>query len=73
VVAIRTEYGDSRLTMAMEHDGTGLTNEKFNEHIYKKGAIGLKNIVNRLNSVNATIDFSVTTSNKFLVSITIPN
>lgn len=73
VVAISTDYSDSRLTMAMEHDGTGLTNERFNEQIYKKGAIGLKNIVNRLNSVNATIDFTLNANNKYLVTITIPN
>jgi two-component system NarL family sensor kinase len=73
VVAINTDYTDNRLILTLEHDGTGLTNEKFNEQIYKKGAIGLKNIVNRLNSVNAKIDFALNDNKKYLVNITIPN
>lgn len=73
VVAINTNYTDNRLILTLEHDGTGLTNEKFNEQIYKKGAIGLKNIVNRLNSVNAKIDFALNDNKKYLVNITIPN
>jgi two-component system NarL family sensor kinase len=72
-LAISTNYNDNHLVITMEHSGTGLTNDRFNEQIYKKGAIGLKNIVNRLNSVNATIDFVVNANNKYLVTITIPN
>lgn len=39
------------------HDGQGLTEETFGEQVYKKDAIGLKNIVTRLKSINGTISF----------------
>lgn len=39
------------------HDGEGLTEVTFQQLVYKKDAIGLKNIVTRLKSVNGTISF----------------
>lgn len=44
--------------LRLQHDGQGLTTQTFEEQVYKKGAIGLKNIVNRMQSVNGTIGFT---------------
>ncbi|HEY9179040.1 MAG TPA: histidine kinase [Flavipsychrobacter sp.] len=42
---------------SFSHDGTGLTESDFNEQLYKKNAIGLKNIITRLKSVGGSISF----------------
>lgn len=65
------QVGDE-LKLVMEHDGEGLTNEVFEEFVYKKGAIGLKNIVNRLNSVKGAINFAQTPKGTFSIIITVP-
>src|ERR1044071_1744828 len=48
---------NGELKIKLSHDGTGLLQQDYEELIYKKGAIGLKNIVNRLKSVIASITF----------------
>jgi signal transduction histidine kinase len=55
-ITLQTDIG-SELKIKLSHNGQGLSQEDYEELIYKKGAIGLKNIVNRLKSVNATIAF----------------
>lgn len=40
------------------HNGHGITQELFDEYIYKKDATGLKNIVNRLKVLNGSISFN---------------
>lgn len=54
-VHAETEGGD--LLFRFSHNGTGITEERFQEYIYKKDATGLKNIVNRLKVLNGTIHF----------------
>ena len=51
-----TVQSDSLLA-SISHNGSGLSDDTFNEHVYKKNAIGLKNIVTRLKSVNGSISF----------------
>jgi two-component system, NarL family, sensor kinase len=48
---------NGELKIKLSHDGKGLLQQDYEELIYKKGAIGLKNIVNRLKSINANISF----------------
>jgi signal transduction histidine kinase len=57
-IAIETILLPTSFSTVMRYDGIGLTEETYRENIYKKGAIGLKNIVNRLKTINATIEFS---------------
>lgn len=71
VVTIETKIDTGELVLTMVHDGNGMTNEVFEERTYKKGAIGLKNIVNRLNSIKGAIDFSKA-ANNYLITLQIP-
>jgi two-component system, NarL family, sensor kinase len=61
-----------QVSIQLEHDGTGLTQEMFDQLIYKKGAIGLKNIVNRLKTAKANIRFEQAGVNLFRVEIRAP-
>lgn len=56
-VTLETEMMEDGLRLSLTHNGAGMTQEMYQHLIYKKGAIGLKNIVNRLKSVNASIQF----------------
>lgn len=58
--------------LTMAHDGRGMTNDMFEELTYKKGAIGLKNIVNRLKSIDGQIDFSLDADSTYKVRIVLP-
>ncbi len=46
------------LDVTIKHNGTGIDNKSLPELSAKKGAIGLKNIANRLQFIHGTIDFS---------------
>lgn len=52
-----TEVVDGALIVRYSHNGDGITEERFQEYIYKKDATGLKNIVNRLKVLNGSISF----------------
>ena len=54
------------------HDGRGMTQDLYEEQIYKKGAIGLKNIVNRLKSIGASIHFSKAGDSWYKTELFIP-
>jgi two-component system, NarL family, sensor kinase len=58
VIHVYAQVQGNIFHMHMQHDGRGLTTQTFEEQVYKKGAIGLKNIVNRMQSVNGSIGFS---------------
>lgn len=51
------EQNNGWLMLLFYHDGLGLTEESFKEQVYKKDAIGLKNIVNRLKTIDGRIRF----------------
>jgi signal transduction histidine kinase len=68
---VTTEVNDNTLTLCFSHNGKGITEELFNEYIYKKNATGLKNIVNRLKVVNGSISFEQE-KNWYHTIITIP-
>lgn len=71
-ISIESSVSNGFLRIILIHDGHGLTNEMYQELIYKKGAIGLKNIVNRLKSINSTIEFSQIDAAHFRVCILTP-
>jgi two-component system NarL family sensor kinase len=57
IIAIETSVADNQIHLAISHDGAGLTQESYEALIYKKGATGLKNIVNRLKATTGAIRF----------------
>ncbi len=59
------------LFVQFNHNGKGLTNHSFEEFIYKKDAIGLKNIVNRIKAINGHINFSLKNSD-YSIEIQVP-
>lgn len=68
---VETSCNASMLTASVMHDGIGLDQADYETLIYKAGAIGLKNIVNRLKSVNGNIIFA-RKEEHYSVTITIP-
>lgn len=56
-VEILARLCNGRPCIAIRHNGEGLTETSYQELLYKKGAIGLKNIESRLKSAGATISF----------------
>jgi two-component system, NarL family, sensor kinase len=56
-IHLNTMVADGKLKVVLSHNGTGLTEELFKELVYKKGSIGLKNIVNRLKAIDGDIHF----------------
>lgn len=56
-LTVHVQLLPAQLHTILVHDGQGLTADTYHEHIYRKGAIGLKNIENRLKTMRATIDF----------------
>ena len=43
--------------MTFIHDGDGITNAQFEDGVYKQGANGLKNILNRLKLIDGSLNF----------------
>ncbi|MBS1588782.1 MAG: hypothetical protein JST52_04130 [Bacteroidetes bacterium] len=60
------------LALDVTHNGYGLTNETYQELIHKRGAIGLKNIVNRLQVIQGTINFEKRKDNLYKIHIAMP-
>jgi signal transduction histidine kinase len=54
------------------HDGNGLTEESYYELLHKKGALGLKNIENRLKSANLKIVFPKLEESLYAVQLFLP-
>jgi len=61
-----------QVTLVVSHDGTGITQHLFDELLYKKGAIGLKNIVTRLKSIDASVYFEQVSVSLFTITIQAP-
>jgi two-component system NarL family sensor kinase len=71
-VELRTEAGTRGSNIRITHDGQGLTEESYHELLYKKGAIGLKNIENRIKSIGATISFPKPNEGLYTVVLSVP-
>lgn len=59
-VHISTSIEQGAACIRILHDGPGLTEQMYQNMLYKKGAIGLKNIESRLKSVKASLSFPPT-------------
>lgn len=69
---VHTEQHAQQLELRFSHNGKqGITQERFQDYIYKKDATGLKNIVNRLKVLNGSISFEKE-NNWFHTIISIP-
>jgi signal transduction histidine kinase len=71
-INVALEISNAVLTIKISHDGQGLTNEMYQKEIMKKGAIGLKNVYNRLQLLQASINFEQATNQLFEISIIAP-
>lgn len=57
-IRLETCIGTGGPGICISHNGNGLTQSQYQELLYKKGAIGLKNIEHRLQSASMSIAFS---------------
>jgi signal transduction histidine kinase len=71
-INIETLLQPNHLITTLVHNGKGLTEKMYQEHIYKKGSIGLKNIVNRLKAIDAIIQFYQKEDGNFSIVINAP-
>jgi len=69
---IKAHVQQDSVYLTLSHDGTGITQQLYQELIYKKGAIGLKNIVTRLKSIDAVIHFEQVSVSLFTVTVQAP-
>jgi two-component system NarL family sensor kinase len=72
VISIRINSGGENILFLLSHDGTGIAKENYSELLSKKGAIGLKNIENRLRFTNSTIEFEQAATHSYHVRILVP-
>jgi len=70
-VQILPQIAGDKFFVYLTHNGQGISNQEFEERIYTKGTTGLKNIVNRIKSVEGTIDFGYA-NNSYQVTIAVP-
>ncbi len=71
-IIMHTSNGDTGISIKLSHDGKGMSHEEYEEQIFKKGSIGLKNILNRLKSINAGISYSQVNEQWFNTIVSIP-
>lgn len=71
-LSLVTDSAGGSIALEFTHDGKGLTQDEYEQLTYKKGATGLKNIVNRLKSINATIQYRVTDELMNKTHLTLP-
>jgi two-component system NarL family sensor kinase len=57
-IHITSKYENENLTFNIVHNGTGLTQELFEEVRYNSDGMGLRNIQNRINLLKAGLNFS---------------
>lgn len=69
---VHTDVTDLNIRITFTYDGAGMSQQMYEEQIFKKGATGLKNIVNRLKSINGTIQFSKLDEQLFTTILTVP-
>jgi len=71
-VTIQSDLYNKGVEIVLTHNGDGITQDMYQDLIYKKGAIGLKNIVNRIKSINALIHFSQQSPDIFSIRLEVP-
>jgi signal transduction histidine kinase len=69
-INITSSYVNNLLDITVSHDGSGLSQQQFEELRYKKEGLGLKNIQNRVILLKGKIEFSKTPDgNSILIHI----
>ncbi len=71
-LTISSTLREALLVVSIRHDGIGITQQLYEELIYKKGAIGLKNIMTRLKSIRAQIHFEQLHASAFMIQLEVP-
>jgi signal transduction histidine kinase len=66
-----TKHADN-LLIVVSHDGKGITAVNYEALLNKKGAIGLKNIVNRMKFIAGKIEYEQINENIFRTTLTVP-
>jgi signal transduction histidine kinase len=72
IISVETNATNSHISLLFTHNGLGLTQIEYEEQIYKKGSTGLKNIVNRVKSIDATLQFYKSEDSSFATELIIP-
>ncbi len=62
-VDIYCQAGNEALHILLQHNGQGIQQTDFEQFVYKTGASGLKNLVNRLSLLHADISFTLNHQN----------
>jgi signal transduction histidine kinase len=70
-MVIGSQFSGNLLSITIEHNGTGLTQQQFEALRYKKEGLGLKNIQNRVILLKGSIGF-LKKDNNYLININIP-
>jgi two-component system NarL family sensor kinase len=68
---ISSSFDNGHLTLSIDHDGEGLSQEQFEAFRYNKEGLGLKNIQNRITYLKGNIEFN-TTDKSSSINIFIP-
>lgn len=71
-VSLAVFQSGDKMQFSLVHDGTGIAKEDYNVFLTKKGAIGLKNIENRLKFIHAAIEFEKRNPTEFNTTIIVP-
>lgn len=71
-LTLSSEVTNRALLLTIAHNGVGITQQLYEELIYKKGAIGLKNILTRLKSIRAQIRFEQVHAELFTITLDVP-
>lgn len=71
-VTISTAAENGTARILIQHDGAGMSEALYQEMLYKKGAIGLKNIESRLKSSGAVISFHEKSAGEATIMLSLP-
>lgn len=71
-ISIHVLQSGEKIQLSLVHDGNGIAKEEYSALLTKKGAIGLKNIENRLKFIHATIEFEKNAASEFSTILLVP-
>lgn len=71
-VSMNLQIQEHTTTLTIKNNGSGLTQEDFDDALYKKGSSGLKNIVNRQTAINAKLFFEKATDDTYVTILIVP-
>ena len=71
-IEIRSAFKGNELELTIQHNGSGLSQEQFEELRYKSHGLGLKNIQNRIILLKGKLLFEVNAPDESIIHLTIP-